>query len=126
MPPRRAAVDLLSLLAASAASLDIADFWSGRAHWEFVSKARFTGRDGQYAMNVGIFIVPSAFPGTGLGTWYLFHREYGFGRAPGGVSSAGAARQVKLGLAAARRVERFLAGNGFAATDLTSRECHRR
>ena len=54
------------------------EFWKRQAHFEFVSKARFSGPDGQFGMNVGFDIVPQ----RGTGTWHLFHREYGFTAGP--------------------------------------------
>ena len=70
-------VGIVSAAAASASSelpiASMATFWAGDAHFEFVSKARFLGPDGQFGMNVGFDFVVGAD-----GTWHVFHREYGF------------------------------------------------
>ena len=59
--------------AAVRAEPSMATFWAGDAHFEFVSKARFVGPDGQFGMNVGFDFVVAAD-----GTWHVFHREYGY------------------------------------------------
>lgn len=70
---------LAATFALGACGTDIAEFWSGGAHFEFVSKSRFPGPDGHFGMNVGFHIVPRQGRSA---VWYLFHREYGFGPRP--------------------------------------------
>lgn len=63
------------------ASLTLDDLWNNRAHFEFVSKARFpTTPGGEYGMNVGFQFVPRVV--QGVDTWFLFHREYAFAAPP--------------------------------------------
>ena len=64
-------------------ALTITDFWNGDAHWELISKARFS-EFGATAMNVGFDFVTRPNPAAAGGppVWYLFHREYGFAPRP--------------------------------------------